>query len=104
MKLNIEFDSEGICRDARPLGLYTGDVVVGNVGSADRMQYTALGAEVNMASRVEALNKRYGTWIIATGTVEEQVRDQFLFRPIDLVVPARNDPDRPAVRIAGHIG
>lgn len=100
-KLNIEFEAKGFAAMRARFGLHTGDVVVGNVGSADRMQYTALGAEVNMASRVEALNKRYGTWIIATGTVEEQVRDQFLFRPIDLVVPAGTTQIVPLFELLG---
>ena len=41
-----------------------------------------------MASRIEGLNKRYGTQLLVSGSVEEQVREQFLFRPLDLVVPA----------------
>ena len=86
--LNVELQARGYPPMRTRFGLHTGDAAVGNVGSADRMQYTALGAQVNMASRVEGLNKRYGTQLLATGSVEEQVRERFLFRPVDLVVPA----------------
>jgi adenylate cyclase len=88
LQLNAEFAKRGHGPVVTRYGLHSGEVVVGNVGSTDRMQYTALGAEVNLASRVEGLNKHYGTQILATGAVEEQARGDFLFRPLDLVVPA----------------
>jgi adenylate cyclase len=50
------------------------------------MQYTALGSPVNLASRVENMNKRFFTEMLVTGPVEEVVRGQFLFRPLGLVV------------------
>ncbi len=85
--LNAKLKAKGHAPLRVRFGLHSGEAVVGNVGSSDRMQYTALGTPVNLASRVESLNKRYGTQILATGAVEEEVRDRFLFRSLDLVVP-----------------
>ena len=69
-KLNAEFLREGGGEMRTRFGVHTGDAVVGNVGSVDRINYTALGHTVNMASRFEKLNKRYGTTIL----VSEDVR------------------------------
>jgi len=65
-------------------GLHTGETVVGNIGSPDRMDYTALGVSVNLAARLEGLNKRYGTQVLASESVVEAAGDAFLFRPIDV--------------------
>ncbi|MGE5146977.1 MAG: adenylate/guanylate cyclase domain-containing protein [Candidatus Eiseniibacteriota bacterium] len=69
------------------IGIHAGDCVVGNVGSSDRVGYTAMGAEVNLASRVEGLNGHYGTTILATRTLVEETQAQFVFRWIDRVAP-----------------
>jgi adenylate cyclase len=99
--LNAEFAARGHGPVVTRFGLHRGEVVVGNVGSADRMQYTALGAEVNLASRVEGLNKHYGTQILATGAVEAAARGEFLFRPVDLVVPAGTSQIVPLYELVG---
>ena len=65
-------------------GLHTGETVVGNIGSPDRMDYTALGVSVNLAARLEGLNKRYGTQVLASESVVEAAGGAFLFRPIDV--------------------
>jgi adenylate cyclase len=70
------------------MGLHTGTAMVGNVGSSDRMQYTALGAMVNLASRVESLNKQLGTSLLVTGPVADAVSDRFLLRPFGPVLVA----------------
>jgi adenylate cyclase len=69
-------------------GLHTGMAIVGNIGSLDRMNYTVVGAVPNVASRIEALNKVYGTRILASGEVAAATRDAFVWREIDKVVPA----------------
>ncbi|WP_291717897.1 adenylate/guanylate cyclase domain-containing protein [Magnetospirillum sp. 64-120] len=68
------------------MGLHTGTAVVGNVGASDRMQYTALGAMVNLASRVESLNKQLGTQLLVTGDVARAVTGRFTLRPMGRVL------------------
>lgn len=69
------------------VGLHCGQAVVGNVGATDRMNYTALGSVVNLASRLEGMNKFYATRILASREVRERARKNFLFRSVDVVVP-----------------
>jgi adenylate cyclase len=85
-------------------GLHTGVTVVGNVGCYDRMQYTALGATVNLASRVEALNKRFGTEMLVTGAVEQVVRGKFVFRPMGAVVASGTSVPIPMFELVGAVG
>ncbi len=92
LQAEASLNSDNGALPLRPLqtrfGLHTGRVVVGNVGSLSRLQYTALGAAVNFASRLEGLNKVYGTRILVSSDVAVHVESMFLLREVDHVVPA----------------
>ena len=67
-------------------GLHAGPAVVGNVGARERINYTLVGAVANQASRLEGLNKVYGTDVLASGEVAGRTSDQFVWRHIDRIV------------------
>ena len=85
--LNAEFERESWPPYHTRFGLHVGQAVVGNIGSADRMNYTVLGATVNLAARLESLNKNYGTTALVSEAVKERVEHLFEFRPVDRIKP-----------------
>ena len=75
-------------------GLHTGEVMVGHFGAPDRLSYTALGDGVNLAARLESLNKHYATSILASRAVVDAVASEFAFRVVDsVVVKGRRHPE-----------
>ncbi len=78
--LNAAFLAEGRPILPTRFGLHAGEAMVGSVGTADRSNYTVLGHTVNVASRVEQLNKLYGTRLLATATVRQAAGDAIRFR------------------------
>ena len=77
------------------IGINTGPMVVGNMGTQKKMDYTIMGNSVNLAARLEGVNKQYGTWILASSSTVEAAGAGFLARKLDRVrVVGINNPVR----------
>ncbi|MFP4084626.1 MAG: CHASE2 domain-containing protein [Desulfonatronovibrio sp.] len=75
----------GIDRVEIGVGLSSGEVIVGNMGSENRFDYTVMGDQVNLASRLEGLTKEYGVKILVSEFTRQQSGEELAYREIDLV-------------------
>jgi adenylate cyclase len=80
--LNVEFMREGLPTLTIGIGINFGTVTVGNIGSSERHNYSAIGDAVNVAARVEGLTKELGRKIVITEAVVSRIEERFHFDPL----------------------
>ena len=73
-RLNVEFEQHGRPPLAIGIGINTGPAIIGSIGSAERMEYTSIGTTVNVASRIEGLNKTLGTTVLLSKATRDALK------------------------------
>ncbi|MBW7954376.1 adenylate/guanylate cyclase domain-containing protein [Candidatus Gracilibacteria bacterium] len=85
-ELNNQFEKEKKDTLSVRMGLHTGNAIIGNIGATGRkMEFTALGDSVNLASRLEGVNKFYNTNICVSENIYQDAKDLFTFRYLDII-------------------
>ena len=75
--VNLALEQAGYPRLSHGIGIDTGQVLAANIGSPDRLSYTLVGDTVNVASRLQELNKEFNTEIILSGATRARVNGDF---------------------------
>ncbi|GAB6089783.1 CHASE2 domain-containing protein [Spirochaeta dissipatitropha] len=83
--INEELEEEGLPQIVIGVGINTGPVIVGNIGSGKRLDYTAIGDNVNLGSRIEGLTKYYRSPILVSQSTYEAAAENFVFVEVDTV-------------------
>lgn len=85
-ELNAAWQKSGKPVFLTRIGMNMGDAIVGNIGSSERFSYTVIGDTVNVANRIEEMNKIYQTGIMVSASIYTHLKDQFVLRMVDHVV------------------
>jgi len=96
-ELNVQFLSRGLSPSEimTRIGINSGEMVVGNMGTLRKMDYTIMGDAVNLAARLEGVNKQYGTWICVSEDTKNLAGPSIVFRQLDRIrVVGKSQPIR----------
>ncbi len=85
VEMRAKWKQEGRPELEARIGINTGEMIVGNMGSQTVFDYTVMGDHVNLASRLEGANKQYGTFIMISEFTHAYVKNDFYTRPLDLI-------------------
>lgn len=92
-RLRAEFKAEGLPQIRMRVGIHSCNAIIGNLGSSERFDYTAIGDGVNLAARLEGVNKLYGTGILASGETVARVGGAVPMRLVDrVIVKGKSEP------------
>lgn len=91
--MNRQWAAQGKPQLGIGIGVNTGDMVAGNIGSESIMSYTVIGDPVNLGARLESLNKEYGTRIIISESTRARLTGQYDVRPLgEVIVKGKSEP------------
>jgi adenylate cyclase len=92
-ELNRAWAARGMTQLDIGIGVNSGEMIAGNIGSSSIMSYTVIGDNVNLGSRLESLNKEYKTRIIISDATRVRLKGQYDIRPLgDVVVKGKSKP------------
>lgn len=106
--VNLSLQKEGIKPISIGVGVNTGRVILGNIGSSQKLDYTVIGDAVNLGARLEGLTKQYGVGVLISEFTQQNIHQQIPCALVDMVrVKGKQEPVKiytPLASIVGDIG